>query len=206
MNTQNLVERLKDRDAEAFRELMQTYGKTLYPKLLSRLGSKELADEAFRRTMLRFYDTLTSTNGKDPIEILLLSCADMAEHELLTASMNEVLDELSGNARTVRRAPVPMQLAEKATEPEVIEVPEPTPEIKEPPELESEPKKAKPKPKKKSEPILPLILLAILAIALAWVVAGELMHTGLLPLVDLGYENFRAFCVQNISALKLNVG
>ena len=224
MDTQDLIGKLKNRDAEAFRELMRSYGKTLYPKLLDRLGSKELVDEAFRRTMLRFYDTVTGTKGNDPLEILLLSCADQAETELLTEAMDDVLDELSGKTPLPRSTPAPAPPAVRtmrdAAEPPkapaaasraLPSTSDQTSPVQEPPTApkmaspyapavyereETEEKPERKKRSKKPASYAPLILLTILALLLAWVVAGEMIHTELLPYADLGYESFREFCIQ----------
>ena len=234
MDSQNMIEKLKSRDAASFRELMRSYGKTLYPKLLSRFGSKELADEAFRRTMLQFYDMVTETEGNDPLEILLLSCADSVETQLVTESLNEVLNELSGatplpqsgTAPQITRpvytppqptvtaapempAPQTAQSVYTPPQPTVTAAPEtPAPQtmryVYAPPETETEKEEpVRTKPKKMT--YVPLILLTILALVLAWVVAGELIHTELLPYANLGYETVREFCIQLFDRVKLYI-
>ena len=54
MDTNSLLERTRSKDRDAFMQLMQTYGRGLYTRLLNQLGDKALADAACKETLVGF--------------------------------------------------------------------------------------------------------------------------------------------------------
>ena len=65
MDLLEILERIRKKDAVAFDELMNRYGSKVYKRLLAQLGDRELADEAFKKTMLDFYDSMSRAEGED---------------------------------------------------------------------------------------------------------------------------------------------
>ena len=74
MDSNQLLDRLKDRDMEAFHHLTERYGWKLYSYLKTRFRDKEQVDAAMNATLHQFYNAVAGSD--DPIEALLFSFAD----------------------------------------------------------------------------------------------------------------------------------
>lgn len=78
MNSNEMLDKIREKDKAAFMLLMDSYGKKLYASLLKQTGDKALADAAFKETMVDFYSTLTDPKADNLAEALLLSFGENA--------------------------------------------------------------------------------------------------------------------------------
>lgn len=93
MDTNSLLERIRSKDRDAFMQLMQTYGRGLYTRLLNQLGDKALADAAFKETLVGFYNALVRSEGEDAVQALLYSYGDITGDRILESSLAQVINE-----------------------------------------------------------------------------------------------------------------
>ena len=188
-----LLQKIKDKDREAFMQLMRLYGEKLYSRLLSSLGDRALADTAFKDALVEFYNTLSRSGGEDVVEALLNSYADRAGKQLLDSSLQGLIIETASEAEAVEAPPQPEK---EAPQPEKAPEPEKRPEAEELPEPEKEMEE-----EQGAEPerggygpgfwfAIGGLSLAILA--LLWLIAGLMMDLGIIPELDLGYSWLRS--------------
>lgn len=188
-----LLQKIKDKDREAFMQLMRLYGEKLYSRLLSSLGDRALADAAFKDALVEFYNTLSRSGGEDVVEALLNSYADRAGKQLLDSSLQGLIIETASEAGAVE---APQQPKKEAPQPEKAPEPEKRPEAEELPEPEKETEE-----EQGAEPerggygpgfwfAIGGLSLAILA--LLWLIAGLMMDLGIIPELDLGYSWLRS--------------
>ena len=74
MDSNQLLNRMKDRDMVAYHYLTERYGWKLYSYLKTRFKNREQVDAAMNETLRQFYNTVAGSD--DAIEALLLSFAD----------------------------------------------------------------------------------------------------------------------------------
>lgn len=74
MDSNELLNRLKDRDMGAYHLLTEHYGWKLYSYLKTRFKDKEQVDAAFNESLHQFYSTIAGS--EDAVEALLFSFAD----------------------------------------------------------------------------------------------------------------------------------
>lgn len=159
----DLLERMMQRDAEAFLELTDRYGWMLYSEIRKRVPNKAEADRIYDETMCQFYGSLQNSACEDPIEAMLCAFADkIAEKQGITYT------------------PFIPKLAEYAIQPPAVQVPV----------LEEEPEKTAPKRKGRFWLRLGLFLVLIGFAAVIWIGVGLMMEAGMLPYYDLGYTWF----------------
>lgn len=100
MDSLELLRKIKNKDTDAFDELMNRYGMSVYSRLLKQFGDRQAADDAFKRTMLEFYSFIEGLEGEDIIESMLFARADNIMQELVGESLNkliiEIKDEMDG--------------------------------------------------------------------------------------------------------------
>ena len=172
MDQKKLFERLKAGDTEACHEVMRTYGKRLYPRLYQRFGSRELADLAFKRTMLNFFDAVSSSEGEDMIETMLFAEANKIELQVSDGTLDRLIQTVSESLDSPRDTDAATAVD---ASPEAVTSEAACPREK----------------KRHGIRVFGLILLVLLTLVLVWAVAGELMHMGLIPFMDIGYNKFR---------------
>lgn len=76
MNSTELLNRIKERDMDAYLQLTRAYGLKLYSHLREQCGDKETADMAFNQTLEHFYGALTADDSQDAVEAILCAFAD----------------------------------------------------------------------------------------------------------------------------------
>ena len=185
MDTNSLLERIRSKDRDAFMQLMQTYGRGLYTRLLNQLGDKVLADAAFKETLVGFYNALVRSEGEDAVQALLYSYGDITGDRILESSLAQVINETVSETQLTPEPEPESPLARQAGVPE--------PEENE--EAADEKQEAAPgKEENRAGWWLGLAVggLSVAILAALWVIAGLLMDMGLLPELDLGYEWFSA--------------
>ena len=74
MEPQKLIKKIDDRDAVSI--LIGRYGNKIYARLYDRLHDKQLADEAFRKTVFSFLETVKRLENDDLTEALFSCIAD----------------------------------------------------------------------------------------------------------------------------------
>ena len=218
MDSNELLNRIKEKDREAFLQLMQTYGKKLYSRLLSQLGDKTMTDAAFKETMVGFYNTLTGIDSEDAVEALLFGYADQTRQQMFDSSLDRVIDdtlsETTGAEKPKIAPPAAVdKAADKPAEKAVDKAAEKAVEIShdtvdsidavEPgmPEIYGETEESEAaegcissEEKRHGGFIfwLCLTLLSLGIIAALWVMAGLMMDMNIIPKLDLGYTWFSA--------------
>lgn len=157
----DLLERMMQRDTEAFLELTDRYGWMLYSEIRRKVPGKAEADRVYDETMRQFYGSLQNSACEDPIEAMLCAFADkIAETQGITYT------------------PFIPKLAEYAIQPPAVQVPV----------LEEEPEKTAPKRKGRFWRRLGWFLALVGFAAVVWVGVGLMMEAGILPYYDLGYS------------------
>lgn len=167
METNELLDRIKDRDTDAYLQLTQAYGWKLYSHLRSQFEDRETADAAFNETLTNFYNSLAGGDGEDAVEALLYAYAD------------QTCRKMNGGAQSAQEIPAkpPVEPVSTVTEkPTVVE-----PEEKKAPERSGS-----------FGFTLGVTILVIGILAALWVIIGLMMDMGILPELDLGYSWFNA--------------
>ena len=167
METNDLFNRIKARDQDAFKQLTEDYGWKLYARIRKTTDNRDKADLIFKRTFSRFYNSMEEYDSDDPIEAMLCLYADVITKELAPKPVN-FPSRVSG--------------ADSASAAELTEFTE---------EPAPSPQKAH-SPFATFFYVLGVILLVLGIAAALWIMAGLLMDLNILPEFDLGYEWFNA--------------
>ena len=170
MEPQKLIKKIDDRDAVSI--LIGRYGSKIYARLYDRLHDKQLADEAFRKTVFSFLETVKRLESDDLTEALF-SC--IAEN--VCRDIQESADLVQERVRP-QETPAPV-ISEAASE--SVEAVEDTEAVE---DAEDEPSVGH------RWEIAVLLFLIVLVIILLWGVAGLGMQSGVIPRIDLGYTWF----------------
>ena len=170
MEPQKLIKKIDDRDAVSI--LIGRYGNKIYARLYDRLHDKQLADEAFRKTVFSFLETVKRLESDDLTEALF-SC--IAEN--VCRDIQESADLVQERVRP-QETPAPV-ISEAASE--SVEAVEDTEAVE---DAEDEPSVGH------RWEIAVLLFLIVLVIILLWGVAGLGMQSGVIPRIDLGYTWF----------------
>ena len=76
MSYGDLLERMKCNDTDAFLEMTERYGWSLYSAIREKYPDHAMADEVYNNTMNTFYHILSDSSAEDPLEALLHGFAD----------------------------------------------------------------------------------------------------------------------------------
>ena len=176
MSYNDLLQRMKFRDADAFLEFTDRYGWSLYNAIRRNHPDKADADRIYQETMQDFYKCLQSPDCDDPVEALLCAWSEHVAYRrgfrlTLTDDMQTDLDE-APPALKARR---------------LMETSEPLPEKK----------------KLRFGTVIGVILLIVLLLVSIWIIAGFLMERQILPFVDLGYSWFCSMVEPYLQSLNL---
>ena len=174
MQPQKLFNKIEDRDAVSI--LIGRYGNKIYARLYDRLHDKQLADEAFRKTVFSFLETVKGLESDDLTEALFSCIAD------------NVCREVQESSDTARKPTDLVQEKVCSQETAVPAISEAFSESEAAAEAAEEPK-TPPKSGHGLE-IAVLLFLIVIVVSLLWLVAGLGMQSGLIPTVDLGYTWF----------------
>ena len=177
MSDLELLDRVKNKDREAFVEFMRKYGAKLYSKMLSKLGDRRLADAAFKETMIGFYKSLTENEGEDAVSALLSGYGDEVSSRIQDDYLEDVIEKTADCAEssTIGRLSLPVPEAKPVVNQEA-----PVEQIAED-ELEEISKPAW---------IFAVCALSLCALTVLWVIIGLLWAMDTLPALDLGYSWF----------------
>lgn len=160
----DLLERMMQKDTDAFLEMTDNYGWALYSEIRKKIPKKADADRIYDETMQQFYRCLQNSACDDPMEALLYAFADKISKE----------QGLRGDCLTTYDVNI---------QPPVLQIP-----------YIHEADEGKRKKKKGHGWLrLGLALLMISFLAVLWTGLGLMMEAGLIPYVDLGYTWFSSF-------------
>ena len=178
MTELDLLDRIKNKDRQAFVEFMRKYGAKLYSAMLSRLGDRKLADAAFKETMIGFYKSLTENDGEDAVSSLLSGYANEVSARLQADYFEDIIEKTADCAESsdiVKLSlPVPEANMKQAEADICIETPVKT----EPAEINH------------AGWIFAVIILGISSAIVLWVIIGLLMAMDVIPDFNLGYTWF----------------
>ena len=183
MSDLELLNRIKGKDREAFVELMRKYGASLYSRMLSKLGDRQLADAAFKETMVGFYKSLTENEGDDAISALLCGYADNVSDRMLGDYFEHMVENTANCVESAElkklRLPVPEVKQESETE-NAQTMPDYTEKyVNDYPDSFS-----------RGGWIFAVSLLSTCALIVVWIIIGLLVGMDVLPGLDLGYTWF----------------
>lgn len=85
MTRDDLLNRLMNRDMDAYLEMTDKYSWSVYSLIKSRISDKNKAELIYNETMNGFFQGLSGTKGNDALEALLLLYAD----KVCQANMDE---------------------------------------------------------------------------------------------------------------------
>ena len=162
----DLLERMKDKDAEAFLEMTDRYGWSVYSVIRRKYPDRAVADRVYQETMNAFYRNLSGSSAEDPLEALLCAFADQISPDKLNCG---TVATGSGDALPKVRPSLADAVAMEA---------------------------GRTSEKKGFGHYLSILMLLITIAALTWTIAGMLMHMGYIPAVDLGYSWVIDFVLQ----------
>lgn len=178
-----LLNRIKGRDREAFVELMRKYGASLYSRMLSKLGDRQLADAAFKETMVGFYKSLTENEGEDAISALLSGYADNVSDRMLGDYFEHMVENtancVEGSELSKLKLPVPE--AKAAAMPETDDYCDSSSLSTKSDETDSF---------SRGGWIFAVSLLSTCALIVIWIIVGLLVGVDVLPDIDFGYTWF----------------
>ena len=161
----DLLERMMQRDTDAFLELTDRYGWALYSEIRKKYPNQEVADRIYDETMQQIYRSLQNPSCEDPMEALLCAFA-----------------EKIGAAQGIPSASEEAQLPEDLQPPAISLQP-----------TKADIRADSIKPKRSIWWNLALSLAGFGFAAVIWIGVGLLMEAGMLPYYDLGYTWFASF-------------
>ena len=170
MEPQKLIKKIDDRDAVSI--LIGRYGNKIYARLYDRLHDKQLADEAFRKTVFSFLETVKRLESDDLTEALFSCIAENVCREVQESA------DLVQERGCPQETPAPA-ISEAASE--SVEAVEDTEAVEDAEDAPSVGHRWE---------IAVLLFLIVLVIILLWGVAGLGMQSGVIPRIDLGYTWF----------------
>lgn len=158
----DLLERMMQKDTDAFLELTDRYGWTLYSEIRKKYPNRETADRIYDETMQQFYRSLQNPDCEDPMEALLCAFA-----EKVGAANGITADHANADLQDALQPPAIRFQPTKAD------------------------KRVTARKRKHSFWFkLAMVLVVVGFSAVIWIGMGLLMEAGMLPYYDLGYSWF----------------
>ena len=158
----DLLERMMQKDPDAFLEMTERYGWALYSDIRKKYSNQETADKIYDETMQLFYRSLQNPACEDPVEALLCTLAEKigaAQNITAVRENGMLLDPVQ---------PPDVQLKQTKADIRVSSG------------------------KRKRSIWFKLAMLLVLTgfAAVIWIGVGLMMEAGILPYYDLGYTWF----------------
>ena len=184
MEPQKLIKKIDDRDAVSI--LIGRYGSKIYARLYDRLHDKQLADEAFRKTVFSFLETVKRLESDDLTEALFACIAENVCRDIQESAepAQESCDLVQESADLVQERVCPQETPAPAISEAVSESVEAVEDTEAVEDAEDAPSVGH------RWEIAVLLFLIVLVIILLWGVAGLGMQSGVIPRIDLGYTWF----------------
>lgn len=179
MSDLELLNRVKNKDRDAFVELMKKYGEKLYAKLLENLGDRRLADAAFKETMIGFYKSLTENDGDDAISSLLSGYAETVSSRMQIDYLEDIIEKTADCAENSEfgRLGLPVPKVKEVEAENIIDQIHDS-DISDNPTIS------------RSGWFLAVTTLSVCALIVLWIIIGLLCSMDVLPNINLGYEWF----------------
>lgn len=168
MDRSELLGELQRKNKEAFKELTQTYGPSIYRRLAERSGDPALAKQALKAALTELYLTVSAADDVDPLEALLCRRAMELQDGMRQGAIGRAFEE-AADAAGIEGASVKAPAPKDDADAEL-------------PELKLR--------RASGGRIAAGILLGLGIAFLVWVIVGLLMSMELLPPLDLGYSRF----------------
>jgi len=169
MSDLDLLDRIKDNDPEAFLELTERYGWSVYSVLREKYADHTVVDKAYNETMNTFYYSIANSDTEDPLEAVLCAFASNTSHMLVPSQRNST-------EHCTDQIPPVIYLRQQETKAERF---------------------VDKRQKKNSFWCHLSLFLAVAAIVvILWGILGLLMDMNLIPFYDLGYSWFHANVMQ----------
>ena len=197
-----IINKSKMQDAEAFRELVNMYGKRMYLRLYEKSGNREIALEAVKEAFIELYVAIRSSQSSDVLESILYSTAEKKQEILMRREPKQIMDACINGLRTDKA-----DLREKVVQVKVCEPVEIKTDVPEKKQENVASPISQEAPSDDADLIelsvskaqshgvgrgLAIAVLSVCAAAMLWVIAGLLMDMGFIPEADLGYAWFNA--------------
>jgi len=173
MSYSDLLERMMQRDADAFLEMTERYGWTLYNAIRQKYSDKAEADRIYDETMQQFYRCLQNPNCEDPMEALLCAWAEYVSGK--KGFLREMLQDDQLEAPPAVQAHRLMQSH--------FDLPE--------------------KRQNRIGSFLFVFLMLLILAGCTWIIVGFLMERNILPFVDFGYSWFCAMVENWLQSLNI---
>ena len=168
MSYSDLLDRMRERDTDAFLEMTDRYGWALYASIRRKNPDKVVADRIYSETMNEFYRVLQNPACDDPVEALLFAFSDNI---------------------SVPANPVGQHGSDMTDDPMSGEPPKIVPSeniIEEQMMTQKNPRKSH------LLTSIGFVLVTAGIFFMLWVILGLLMSLEIIPAVDLGYAWFNA--------------
>lgn len=159
----DLLERMMQKDTDAFLEMTDRYGWALYSEIRKKHPNKEIADKIYDDTMQLFYRSLQNPACEDPMEALLCAFSEKI------GESGEMPGDIRENMELNEDIQIPaIQLQQTKADMRVTSK------------------------KRKVSIWFKLAMVLVLAgfAAVIWIGVGLMMEAGVLPYYDLGYTWF----------------
>ena len=189
MEPQKLIKKIDDRDAVSI--LIGRYGNKIYARLYDRLHDKQLADEAFRKTVFSFLETVKRLESDDLTEALFSCIAENVCRDVEESAepAQERCDLVQERVRP-QETPAPAISEAVSESVEAVEAVEAVEDAEDAGSMEDAESAEDAPSAGHGLEIAVLLFLIVLVIILLWVVAGLGMQSGMIPRIDLGYTWF----------------
>jgi hypothetical protein len=158
----DLLERMMQKDTDAFLEMTDRYGWALYSEIRKKYRNQETADRIYDETMQLLYRSLQNPDCEDPMEAVLCALAE-------TIGRNQIQDGFG-------------IVTDEDIQPPTIQLPQTKADLR------TVPRKRKAGFWFK----FAMVLVAVGFAAVIWIGVGLLMEAGVLPYYDFGYTWFAA--------------
>jgi hypothetical protein len=190
MITNDLQNRIRFGDREAFLAVYQNYGHDVYARALGALSSDSLATSVVKQTFLTLYEEILNRTEDFDIPVRI---REITEREIRLLRLVRGAPESTGELDNAEPNPEHISSRDAFTEQRVV-----LPDL---PSLDRDrnfhrPRKALFVRKRKNRSTKPQIgvfwkfLLVLIGLFLLWLLAGKLMSLGVFPVFDLGYTWF----------------
>ncbi len=163
MSYSNLLERIMQRDTDAFLEFTDRYGWALYSSIRRKHPNKVDADKVYHETMQQLWSCMQSGNFDDPMEAILCTWADQIS---LKRTPQKSLSEIFTPDPEEQPPALRIRQAERAEE------------------------RVMRKRKNRFWNLIGALALFVIFTFCIWIIVGFLMEQGIIAYIDLGYSWF----------------
>ena len=194
MISEQLQQRIRQGDREAFHELYSAYSRTVYIKVLSAVGHADRTREITRQVFLAIYQEIcTSKTLVDVERRIAVLAGTYIQKERDAAKKHDVPSKETPSAAAKRETlDAANEMIRQRTSADSAQktVPQAPRQVSD--SMPVRPVVPTPRRKKSSGSILFSVFLCLMCVVFLWVAVGLLMEFGVFPAVDLGYTWFNS--------------